>query len=246
MRAIYKKILVQINDDFISERAAYFALKVARELKSHLILCFIHERGQEFEKGERLLKKYFLEAEREGLKVEALIKEGRSLEILEDLIKKEAIDLLFVPGEGSKKLDQLLCSIAIVKIVNLGKLHPKRILFLLKGNLPSWKENAYLIETFYHAFKTKVFLVCCGKSKNFSKLLFHLEKAGVKMDMEFYPSFSYNIIIFQILSKRADLLILEKTDRRILGFLGRSESQKLIRETPCNLIIFRPFSRHEN
>lgn len=238
---MYKKILAEVDGTITSEALARYALKFAKHINAALYLCFIHKKETKFEKAESLLKRVFLEAERNNLKVDCLIKEGEKIEELKEIIKKEKIDIAFIPSDDFKRISKLPCSVALVKIINMGKLSPKRILFIVKGKINYLKENAFFIENFSEIFHVRLCINYFGKDKNIEKILSTLKKHDIKLESKILPKFSLKTVKFQALSKRADFLVIELKKRGFLGLLKPDPLSKLIENPPCNLIIFKPY-----
>ncbi|MDW8135195.1 MAG: hypothetical protein RMI74_00195 [Thermodesulfobacterium sp.] len=136
-----KKILIEIDSKITSEFLYHYALKYAKITKAELWLGLFHKKGKPFQKAESILKKLFLEAEKLNIEVQGFIKEGDRLKELKNIINKEKIDLAFLSMENLNKLLKLPCSIVTSKIINIGKIYPKRILFILKGPITHLKEK---------------------------------------------------------------------------------------------------------
>lgn len=240
---MYKKILAEIDERLTSESAARYALKFAKLSNASFYLCFIHKKEAKFEKAEATLKRVFLEAEKNNLKVEWLIKEGERLGELKEIIKKEKIDIVFIPSDDFRQISKLPCSVVMVKIVNMGKLSPKRILFILKGRVNYLKEKAAFIENLSKIFHAKVYINYFGKDESIEKLFSILKKHEIKIESKVFPKFSLKTSTFQALSKKAELLVVEQEKAGFLGILKPDPLTKLIENPPCNLIIFKPYHK---
>ncbi|MEN2985047.1 MAG: universal stress protein [Thermodesulfovibrionaceae bacterium] len=240
---MYKKVLAEIDETITSESSARYALKFAKLSNASLYLCFIHKKEAKFEKAEAIVKKVFLEAEKSNLKVEGIIKEGERLEELRDIIKKEKIDITFVPSNDFKKISKLPCSVAMVKIINMGKVSPKRILFILKGKIKYMKELAFFIENISKIFHAKLYINYFGKDEDIEKLLSTLKRHEIKIESQVFPKYSLKTLKFQALSKKIDLLIVEQKKSGLFEILKPDSLSKLIENPPCNLIIFKPYHK---
>lgn len=240
---MYKKVLVEINEIVTAEIFARYALKFAKLNNASLCFFFIHKKGIKFEKISTILKRIFLEAEKNHLKAECIIKEGERLKELKDIILKEKIDLAFLPSDDFKKTLKLPCSVVIIKIINVGKISPKRILFILKGNLNYLKEKTDFIINLSKIFHAKVFINYFGKDENIEKIFSSLKRHEIKFESRIFPKFSYETLIFQTLSKKIELLAVEQKKTEFLGIFKLDLVSKLIENPPCNLIIFKPYHR---
>lgn len=240
---MYKKILAEIDGTLTSEASARMALKFAKFSNASFYLCFIHKRETKFEKAEAMAKRVFLEAEKNNLKVELIIKEGERIEEIKDIIKKEKIDIAFLPSDNIKKILKLPCSTVTVKIINMGKLSPRRILFIFKGKIEYFKENVFFIENFSKIFHAKVFINYFGADKSIDKLISNLKKQEIKLESKIFPKFSLKTLMFQALSKRVEFLVVEHKKSGFLEFFKPDSLTKLIENPPCNLIIFKPYHK---
>jgi len=240
---MYKKILAEVDERLTSESVARYALKFAKLNNSSLYLCFIHKKEAKFEKAEVALKRVFLEAEKNNIKVECIIKEGERLEELKEIIKKEKIDIAFVTSDDFKQISKLPCSVAMIKIINMGKLSPKRILFILKGKVNYLKEKAIFIENLSKIFHARVYINYFGKDENIEKLFSILKKHEIKIESKVFHKFSLKTVMFQALSKKIELLVMEQEKSGFLGIIKPDSMSKLIENPPCNLIIFKPYHK---
>lgn len=180
---MYKKVLAEIGEGITASVSARYALKFAKLNNASLYLCFIHKKDAKFEKAEVTLKRVFIEAEKNNLKTECIIKEGERLEQLKDIIKKEKIDIAFLSSDDLKRISKLPCSVAVVKIINMGKITPRRILFILKGRLDYLKEKTDFIMNIAKIFHAKVFINYFGKDENIEKIFSSLRKHEIKIEL---------------------------------------------------------------
>ena len=240
---MYKKVLAEIDETITSEASARYVLKFAKLNNASIYLCFIHKKEAKFEKASAIFKKLFLEAEKNNLKVECIIKKGERLKELKDIILKEKIDIAFLPSYDFKKASKLPCSVAIIKIINMGKISPKRILFILKGKIDYLKEKTDFIMNLSKIFHAKVCINYFGEDGNIEKIFSSLRKHEIKFESRIFPKFSYKTVIFQALSKKIELLVVEQKREGFFGIFKPDSVNNLIENPPCNLIIFKPYHR---
>lgn len=236
LKSVFKKILIEINHALTSEAVSHYALKFAKLNDSSVFL--VCQKGVDFEKAESVLKKVFLSAEKHNLQAQCFTKEGGRIEVLKEIIKKEKIDIAFLSANDFKTLLKLPCRVVIIKIINMGKISPKRILFILRGKVEPLKEKTFFIETLAKIFHAKIYINYFGKDKNIEKLFSILKQHEVKFESKTFPKFSYKTLIFQALSKRIELILIEPEKRRFLKIF-KSAIEELFENPPCNLIIFK-------
>jgi nucleotide-binding universal stress UspA family protein len=154
---VYKKILAAINEHLNSEIAARYALYLAKTCQAKLYLCFIAEENlshADFERAEESMKRLFPKAKEMEIAVESITETGQSLERIAQVVRKESIDLVFAAtrredtqkrffaGTRARKLFlHLPCSVAMVRVVHAGRLHPGHILVPLGTRIDHLKER---------------------------------------------------------------------------------------------------------
>lgn len=237
---MYKKILVEIDESITSEALAQYGLKFSKIFKASFYLFYLYEKEKKNIKGEETLKKLLLEAEKNMLKAQSIIKEGERFKELEKIIKKEQIDLAFLPLNNIKQISKLPCSVAMVKIINMGKLSPKRILIFLKGKMSYLKEITFFIQNFSKIFHATLYIYYFGKDEKIEKLFTILKEHGLKFESKIFPKFSLKTLTFQALSKRIDLLIMAEKRDKFFEIFTANPITELLKNPPCNLIIFKP------
>ncbi|MBI3934055.1 MAG: universal stress protein [Acidobacteria bacterium] len=275
---MYKKILAAVNEHLNSEIAARYALNLAKACEAKLYLSFIAESGlsrSDIESAEKAMKRLFLEAEVTGLPVESIAETGNIFQQIERTVRREGIDLVFAStrredvekrfyvGTEARTLSvRLPCSVALVRVVHAGKLHPSRILVPLKARIEHGKERAFFIARLAEAFHARLLLFHAPKPmtklfhgeihlkpleweqrlpKDFSDLMGYVEDYGVPLQRRIAPGAVGKSIVVEAASQRQDLIIMGASQRRLLGsFLKGNPVEELLRQTPCNLIILKP------
>ncbi len=142
-----------------------------------------------------------------------------------------------------KRLSKLPCSVAVVKIINMGKITPRRILFILRGKLDYLKEKTDFIMNISKIFHAKVFINYFGKDENIEKIFSSLRKHDIKIESKVFSKFSYKLMMFQALSKKIELLVVEQKREGFLRIFKPDSVSKLIENPPCNLIVFKPYHK---
>ncbi|MBI4844713.1 MAG: universal stress protein [Nitrospirae bacterium] len=212
---MYKRILSAVNEFLNSEVAAKYAIHLAKECGAKLYLCFIADNSlskESFNRAEESLKRLFIQAERLGIEAETITETGDPLKRIREIVIKEKVDIVFAATrrkdierrfyEGTLSRSLMLklpCSVAIVRVAHIGKLHPKKILVPMRTGAGTIDEKAFFAARLAGAFGSKVFP-------------FHSPKSITG-------------------ASRRGLL---KT--AIKG----SPVEDVLRETPCDLIIFKP------
>ncbi|MEW6674824.1 MAG: universal stress protein [Nitrospirota bacterium] len=279
---MYKKILAAINEYLNSEIAAKYALNLARICGSKLYLCFIAEKGlsgEGFNRAEDTIKRLFIQADTLGVEAEIITESGDPVRKIGEIVRHEDIDIVFAATRRedierrfyastvARSLSlSLPCSVALVRIVHIGKIHPKKILVPLKARVNHVKERAYFTAKIAEAFSSEVFIFHTPKpiSKFFhgeihfsplewekhlpldiSHFMEHMKRYKVMHGRRILPGKAGKSITVEAFAKRHDLIIMGASQRSLLSsILKGNPVEEVLRETPCDLIIFRP--RHED
>lgn len=171
---MYKRILSAVNEHLNSEMAARYAMNLAKLCAAKLYLCFVAEKEQSasgIERAEDAVKRVFIEAEQMGIKTEAISETGEPARKIHEIVKKEAIDIVFAStrredidkrfyaGTVARQISiSLPCSVALVRIAHTGRIHPRDILVPLKAKIDHVKERTYFSAKLAQAFDSNVFL----------------------------------------------------------------------------------------
>lgn len=275
---MYKKILSAVNEFLNSEVAAKYAIHLAKECDAKLYLCFIAEKGlsnESFNRAEDALKRLFLHVNRTGIKTEIITERGDPVKKIGEITKNENIDIVFAATrredikrrfyEGTIARSLLLklpCSVAIVRVVYIGEIHPKKILVPIKTGFGKIEEKAFFTARLAKSFSSKVFVFHTPKSiKKFFHGEIHLthselekqmpedillftekmEKEKIPYEVNFVTGKTGRAITIEAFAKRHDLIIMGASRRSLLGAVIKGNPvEEVLRETPCDLIILKP------
>jgi nucleotide-binding universal stress UspA family protein len=278
---MYKKILSAINEHVNSEIAGRYALNLAKACGAKFYITFVAQKDlprSAFERAEEAIKRLFLESEDFGVETQSIIETGDPFDKINDLVRNEDIDIIFAAtrkedlekrfyaGTLAKRLMvKAPCSVALVRVVHMGRIHPKKILIPLKARISNIEEWAYFSSKIAEAFDARILVFHVTKpiTKFFhgeihltpaqlEKYLPHditkfIEKMKVYcFDIEKRLSSGHpakNITI-EAASKRHDLVIMGASERGLLSSIVKGNPvEDVLRETPCDLIILKP--RHK-
>lgn len=279
---MYKRILSAVNEHLNSEITARYAMSLTRACNARLYLAFISQRGMPdavFNKAEESMKRLFVEAERMNIPVEAITGSGEPVVEIDKIVRHEGIDIAFAStrredierrfyaGTVARRLSlHLPCSVAIVRVVHTGRIHPHKILLPLKARIDHIKERAYFIAKIASAFNSKVFVFHVTKpitkffhgelhltpaeweerrTADIENFIRHLKRYEIAHEGRLIPGTPSRSITIEAASKRHDLIIMGASERSLItSILKGNPVEDLLRETPCDLIILKP--RHED
>jgi nucleotide-binding universal stress UspA family protein len=279
---MYKKILAAVNEHLNSEVSARYALELAKVTGSKIYLCYIAEKGvseKAFKQTEETVKRLFLRAEDTGLRAESIFDTGDPVAKIGGIVETEKINIVFAStrredvqkrfyaGTIARKLSlNLPCSVALVRVVHMGRIHPKKILVPLKAKLDHIDERAYFTSMVAEAFGSNIFLFHTTKpAKKFfhgelhltpveweeklpgdiSHFIEHLNRYKVTHEKRLVPGRTGRHITIEAAAKRFDLVIMGASERSLLRSIFRGNPvEEVLRETPCDLIILK--ARYED
>ncbi len=275
---MYKRVLAAVNEFTNSEVAAHYAIALSESCQAKLLLVFVAREGidkETFKQAESALERLFIEAGRCGIEVESITEKGDPLKKIYDLVRKNNIDIAFTATrreDVSKRffvrtlarelMIKLPCSVAMVRVVRMGKTHPKNILVPLKGHMTQLEERACFVAKLAQAFDAQVTLFHLHSPiTSFLGGEIHLKPAEreerIPKDIENFTGClkRYDVgheertgygaisraITIEAARSRNDLIVLGASERSLFKSITRGNPvEEVLRETPCNLIILRP------
>jgi len=279
---MYRKILVAVNERLNSEVAARYALNLSKELDAKLFICFVAEKGmsqQNRRAAEDAMKRLFNEAMDLNVQAESIAEIGDPVTEIGKIVRHEGISLVFVStrredierrfyaGTVARSLSlRLPCSVALVRVVHSGRVHPKRILVPLKARVDRVTERSSFVTHMAHAFSSKVFVFHTPKpiakffhgeihlsppeweeriSPDISHFMEYLKRHDIEHEGRLLPGKTARNITIEAFAKRHDLIIMGASERNLLASLLKGNPvEEVLREAPCDLIILKP--RHED
>ncbi|MDD5153760.1 MAG: universal stress protein [Desulfovibrionales bacterium] len=278
----YKKILSAVNEHLNSEIAARYAMNLARACAARFYLCFVAEKGMSgagLDRAEDAMKRLFNAALAMDLPVESIIGTGDPVKEIDKIVRQEKIDIVFAStrrediekrfyaGTVARGLSlKLPCSVALVRVVHMGKIHPHKILVPLKAMIDRIAERAYFTSKIAQSFGSKVFVFHATRPMtrffhgeihltpaqwekrlpgDITDFIGHIRKHKIEIEGRFLPGATARSITIEAAAKRHDLIIMGASQRNLLSaVLKGNPVEDVLRTTPCDLIILSP--RHED
>ncbi len=279
---MYRRILSAVNEFTNSEIAARYAIALAKSSQAKLSLVFVASdrlNRDAFRHAENALERLFMDARDQDIEVESITEKGSPFDKISDIVKKNRIDIVFTATrrEDIEKryftrtlarefMLKLPCSVAMVRIVRMGRTHPKNILVPLRGQMTRLEERGCFTARLAEFFNASVTLFHLsdpitsffhGETRlkpaqrdeqipvdieQFTECLyryriFHEKKTG-------YGTISRSITI-EAAHRRNDLIIMGASERSLLrSIISGNPVEEVLRETPSNLIILKPRLEH--
>jgi nucleotide-binding universal stress UspA family protein len=275
---MYKRILAAVNEFTNSEITARYAIALAKSCKAALSLVFVAEDKLDkevFRRAESALGRLFIEAEEHNVEVKSIIEKGNPLKKISDIVNQNNIEIAFISTrreDVSKRffvktfaralMIKLPCSVAMVRVVRMGKIHLKNILVPLRGHMTHLEERACFVAKLAQAFNAKVTLFHQHSPiTSFFHGEIYLKPAEreeyVPKDIEEFRGYlkRYDIghekrtgygtisraITIEAAHRRNDLIVMGASERSLFKSITTGNPvEEVLRETPSNLIILRP------
>ena len=279
---MYKKVLAAVNEHLNSEVSARYAIRLAKEENAEVYFCTIAENGRSdkgFRAAEEAVKRLAAHARELGLTTNCILETGNPVEQIRKIVSAEGIDLVFAATRRedvkrrfyarttARQLSLTLpCSVALVRVVHMGRVHPKTILVPLKARIDHIPERATFTALMAVAFGSHLSLFHSTKPlmrffhgevhltplewesktpKDISRFVEQLNRNEVSLEKKLVPGIAGKNITTEATVKRHDLIIMGASARSLWSSLLRGGPvEQVLRDTPCNLIILKP--SHEN
>ncbi len=276
---MYTRVLAAVNEHVNSEIAARYAKQLAKAAGARLLLCAIEEPDhpeKDFELAREAVRRIQHAARENGVETEALFDRGDPVKRVRELVTRQGIDIVIAatrhedvkhrfytgPTVARRLLRTLPCSVALVRVVHLGRTHPREVLVPLKGHINHIPERAYFTAMLARAFDSSVHLFHVTQPlKRFfhgethlsplewegrlppdiARYVEHLDHYRVAHEKRLAPGKTGRSITIEAASRRRDLIIMGAGKRGLFDSLLKGDPvEYVLRETPCNLIILKP------
>lgn len=195
------------------------------------------------------------------------IVESEQIDIVFSATRREDVEKRFYEGTTARRLSVgLPCSVAQVRVVHMGRIHPKKILIPLNSHIDHLDERSYFAAMMARSFDSGIFLFHARPPTtkffhgevhltpreleeklppDISKFIARLETYDTGHEKLFVQGKAWRTIPIEAAAKRFDLIIMGASERTpIRSILEGNPVEKVLRSTPCDLIIFR--ARHED
>jgi nucleotide-binding universal stress UspA family protein len=275
---MYKKVLAAVNEHLNSEVSARYALHLAKEAGARIYFCSIAENGmgnKGFHLAEEAVKRLSHRAQELGVPSDCILKTGNPIEQIKKIVAAEGINIAFAATRRedvekrfyartvSRRLSlSLPCSVALVRVVHMGRVHPRNILVPLKARIAHIAERARFAAIMGRAFEARLSLFHAARPlgrffhgevhltplewearlpNDILSFIEDLDRQGIAYDKKLIPGIAGLTITIEAAAKRHDLIIMGASERSLLNSLIRGNPvERVLRETVCDLIILRP------
>jgi nucleotide-binding universal stress UspA family protein len=274
---MYEKILAAVNEHLNSEVAARYAMHLAKGAGGMLSLCHVVEKGAPEEAlrlSQETMRRCLRKSKEMGITTIEICEYGDPLERIRKIVHGEGIDIVFAAtrkedvkrriyaGTMARRLSvNLPCSVALVRVVHMGRIHPKKVLVPLKARIDHIGERAFFTAKIAGGFGADICLFHIAEPmtdflhgekhisplelenslpKDISLFVEHLNNYGVSHEKGFASGRAARKIVIEAAARRFDLMIMGASERSLLrSVISENPVEELLRETPCDLIILK-------
>ena len=258
----YRTIVSVINEHSGSTVTASYAIALATATKARLVLYAAHPLGTSeniLHHSERHLDHLFAIALEHGITVTRISEIGQTTRLLPKRVLAENADLVFyplLPNERygatlqTQNVHQLLRSIkadlAIMRIMHMGKPHPRHILVPLGSGVPDQIRRVSFLTALAQSFHAQITLFHRHDNRadrlpaDFVKVRTALKQQQLTVLERTGTGPIAKTIALEAISHHNDLIVLGASERSPLRrlFFG-NPSGDLMHAPPCNAILFR-------
>ncbi|RJQ16263.1 MAG: universal stress protein [Nitrospiraceae bacterium] len=193
--------------------------------------------------------------------ITALVREHNVDIVFAATRREDVMKRFFIKTLSRQLMMKLPCSVAMVRVVKMGGLHLKNILVPLRGRLTDLEERAYFTARLAEGFNSPVTLFHLHKPitgffhgelyltpfqreqripKDVEEFREHLNRYKIPHEKKTGHGRIARAITVEAAHKRNDLVVMGASERTLLSSLMKGNPvEEVLRETPCNLIIFR-------
>lgn len=188
--------------------------------------------------------------------------EGHGIDIVFTATRREDVKKrFFVRTIARQLMMKLPCSVAMVRVVKMGGIHLNNILVPVRDRISDLEERAYFVAKLAEVSDSRVTLFHLHKPiTSFFRGEIHLtpfqREKQIPEDVEEFRTYlkKYKIpyerktglgsvaraITIEAAHRRNDLIVMGASDRSLLRSIVKGNPvENVLRETPCNMIIFR-------
>jgi len=194
-------------------------------------------------------------------KINEIVK-SNNIDIVFSATRREDIKKRFFLKTVTRQLMiKLPCSVAMTRVVEMGGIHLKNILVPLRGKISDIEERVYFTAklaegfgsgvTIFHLHKPitsffrgevrlKPFEIDQRVPKDIEDFGEHLIKYKISLEKRTGQGHIARAITIEAAHKKNDLIVMGASERNFLNSIVKGNPvEQALRETPCNMIIFR-------
>jgi nucleotide-binding universal stress UspA family protein len=276
---MYKRVLATVNEHLNSEVAARYALHFAKRADAMIYFCSVAARSiaeKNFQTAEDAINRLMARATDLAVQADGILSTGEPLEQINKIVTSEKIDLVFAATRHedvekrfyartvARRLSlRLPCSVALVRVVHLGRVHPRNILVPLKARIDHVDERAEFTALMAGAFDARIHILHTSRpvtrlftedtlitpvdwnganlSSDMTRFIRQLSRPDLSLEKKLIPGTAGRSITIEAATRRHDMIIMGASERSLLSsFFRGNPVERVLREATCDLIILKP------
>lgn len=259
----YNKILTVINERTSSSVTARYAISLAMACKAELVLYSAHDPGcddKTYRNTERHQDQLFSGALELDIVTTRITEIGTTAKLLPKRVIAEKAELVFYPLTPDEHygaalrihavhglLRTIRSDLAIMRIVHMGKPHPRGILVPLGGIVADCEQRVCFVAALAKSFHSKVTLfhrpgsqTATGMPGDISRFRDGLLQRRVTVQERSGTGHVGRSIAVEAITRHNDLIVLGASERSALRRLfSGNPAGDVMHLPPCNTILFR-------
>jgi nucleotide-binding universal stress UspA family protein len=258
----YRKIFSVVNDQTASTVIARYAISLAAACKADLVLYAAHDEGsnETLRHTDRHVDHLFTAARELNIPVTRITEVGNISKLLPKRVQAEEADLVFYPLSPYERygvnlqrhtvhnlLRTIRSDLAIMRVVNMAKPHPKHILVPFGKFISDKGRRLMFIAELAKSFHAQVTLFhlsaerdAKGLPDDIAQFREQLQKQQVTVLERSGRGHIGRSITVEAITRHNDLIVLGASERGVLRrlFFGNPAGD-VMHQPPCNTILFR-------
>lgn len=258
----YRKIVTVVDEHTGSTVTAGYAMWLAKSCSAELVLyCALPaDVPQPAQHAERHLSHLEKEASLLGVAVTRVRETGAIEKLLPATVRSQGADLLFYslsPGESygaylqRQTVHQLLrsisCDLAIVRVVNLAKPHPRHILMPVSKSASGSAARQRFITAICKGFHSQITLLHLFPTPPRGRMPQHIDELQELLLQQQVAVLARSAvgrvgssITVEAIARHSDLIVLGHSERGLVQkLLYGNPAAEVLHHPPCNAILFR-------
>ena len=258
----YRTILAVVNEQSASTVAARYALALAQTGRGRLVLYSATAEGADESRlrlVDRHLDHLFNEAGELGVMVTRISETGRLSQLLPHRVTAEGVELVCYPvppGEHygdplqQQEMHRLLrtvrADLAVFRIMQMGRPHPRRILVPLGVSTGDRERRSAFLAALAHCFHSQITLFHRAGRRgeavpdDFAAIRNDLRQRHLSVLERVSSGNIAHDIALEAVSHHHDLIVLGASQRGLLRrLLAGNPAGDVMHHPPCNAVIFR-------
>lgn len=258
----YRTILAVVNEQSASTITARYAIAMAQGAKAKLLLYSAETAGTDekiLSHTDRHLDHLFTTAFDLGIAVTRITEIGSITQLLQKRVLTEQVDLVFYPIHPNEQygnplqrqnvhrlLRTIRADLAIMRIMHMGKPHPRHILVPLAANVTDREQRTAFLAALARSFHAQITL--------FHRPVDHREESPADFIAMRNALLQHHLpvlersgfgqiaktIAMEAVSHHNDLIVIGASERGVLRrMFSGNPAGDVMQQPPCNAILFR-------